>query len=102
MTITHQDVTRLANLAHITLSDEETHLIQQDLSGMLTLIEQLLAVDTQDVEPLAHPLSLIEDVALRLRDDEADATASAEQRAALMANAPAQTDGLFLVPTVIE
>ncbi|MFA5598034.1 MAG: Asp-tRNA(Asn)/Glu-tRNA(Gln) amidotransferase subunit GatC [Pusillimonas sp.] len=51
---------------------------------------------------MAHPLSAHQDIALRLRDDQPAPTQSTGQRDALMTNAPAQTEGLFLVPTVIE
>ena len=102
MTISEQDIARIAKLANIALTDEDTRNAQQDLDGMLALIAKLQAVDTQGVEPLAHPLSAIEEVTLRLRDDQAAATSDEQQRASLMANAPAQAEGLFLVPTVIE
>ena len=102
MTISEQDIARIAKLANIALTDEDRRNAQQDLDGMLALIAKLQAVDTQGVEPLAHPLSVIEDVTLRLRQDQAAATSTEQQRARLMANAPAQAEGLFLVPTVIE
>jgi aspartyl-tRNA(Asn)/glutamyl-tRNA(Gln) amidotransferase subunit C len=56
-------------------------------------------VDTSGVEPLYTPLSAIEDVTLRLRDD---AVRETDERQANMRNAPAQENGLFLVPKVIE
>lgn len=76
--------------------------MQHELGRMLGLIEQLQAVDTTGVEPMAHPLAGHQAVALRLRDDQAAAAQTLEQRASHMANAPAQHEGLFLVPTVIE
>lgn len=102
MAISEQDVTRIASLARIELSPEETAQTQKELNDILGLMAQLQAVDTQGVEPLAHPLSAHQDIQLRLRDDVAAPTHTEEQRAALMVNAPAQTQGLFLVPTVIE
>ena len=57
------------------------------------------AVDTSGVEPLYTPLSAIEDVTLRLRED---AVTETNQREANMTNAPARDEGLFLVPKVIE
>ena len=102
MTISEQDIARIAKLANIALTDEDARNARQDLDGMLSLIARLQAVDTQGVEPLAHPLSVIEDVTLRLRQDQAAPTSDEQQRARLMANAPAQAEGLFLVPTVIE
>lgn len=102
MAISEQDVVRIAQLARIQLSPEETAQTQKELSDILALMERLQAVDTQGVEPMAHPLSANQDIHLRLREDTAAPTQTEAQRAALMANSPAQTEGLFLVPTVIE
>lgn len=101
MAINDQDVARIANLARIALTPEGAEQTRHELNGILGLIEQLQAVDTQGIEPMAHPLSAHQAVSLRLRDDKSE-PGSDEQRAALMANAPATTEGLFLVPTVIE
>ncbi|HUH88990.1 MAG TPA: Asp-tRNA(Asn)/Glu-tRNA(Gln) amidotransferase subunit GatC [Pusillimonas sp.] len=101
MAITDQDVARIANLARIALTPQGAEQTRHELNGILGLIEQLQAVDTQGVEPMAHPLSAHQAISLRLRKDEA-APGSETQRAALMANAPATAQGLFLVPTVIE
>lgn len=101
MAITDHDVARIANLARIALSAQDAERTQRELNGILDLIEQLQAVDTRGVEPLAHPLSAHEDIHLRLREDKA-APGTEAQRASLMANAPATAEGLFLVPTVIE
>lgn len=102
MAITPQDVARIARLARIELSPDETAHAQKDLSGMLSLIETLQAVDTTGIEPMAHPLAEHQDIMLRLRDDTAAAGDNLAQRQALMANSPAENEGLFLVPTVIE
>ena len=102
MAISEQDVTRIAQLARIQLSPDETSQTQQELSKILDLMARLQAVDTQGIEPMAHPLSAHQDIQLRLREDAAAETRSETGRAALMENAPAQADGLFLVPTVIE
>ncbi|NLZ10069.1 MAG: Asp-tRNA(Asn)/Glu-tRNA(Gln) amidotransferase subunit GatC [Alcaligenaceae bacterium] len=102
MAITQDDVTRVARLARIALSESDSQTMQTELNGILGLIEELQAVDTSGIEPMAHPLSAHQDIALRLRDDQPLPTQSVGQRDALMTNAPAQTEGLFLVPTVIE
>lgn len=103
MAITDNDVARVAKLACIALTPEGSARARDELNGILGLIEQLQAVDTAGVEPMAHPLSAHQEIALRLRDDEAAATHSLEQREILMGNSPAGTEqGLFLVPTVIE
>lgn len=102
MAITEHDVDRIARLARIELSPEQNTQAQQQLSGIMTLIEQLQAVDTTGITPMAHPLAAHQNVQLRLRPDVAWPTNTAAQRAALMVNSPAPHENLFLVPTVIE
>ncbi|ANY14711.1 Asp-tRNA(Asn)/Glu-tRNA(Gln) amidotransferase subunit GatC [Bordetella pseudohinzii] len=102
MALNEQDVARIARLARIELTPEQRARAQDELNGILHLIERLQSVDTQGVEPLAHPLSAHEDVVLRLRQDAVTETASEERRGELLANAPEQSAGLFLVPKVIE
>lgn len=102
MAITQQDVDRIARLACLKLTPEQTERAQTEFSDILALIQQLQSVDTRGITPMSHPLSGHQDVVLRLRDDTARATATLQERDALMANAPATSEGLFLVPTVIE
>ncbi|AKQ57558.1 Asp-tRNA(Asn)/Glu-tRNA(Gln) amidotransferase subunit GatC [Bordetella hinzii] len=102
MALNEQDVARIARLARIELTPEQRARAQDELNGILHLIERLQSVDTQGVEPLAHPLSAHEDVVLRLRQDAVTEIASDERRTELLANAPEQSAGLFLVPKVIE
>jgi len=102
MAISEQDVTRIARLARIKLTPDETAQTQKELSDILGLMARLQAVDTAGVEPMAHPLSAHQDIQLRLRDDAAAPTLTENERNTLMNNAPAQAEGLFLVPTVIE
>ncbi|MAK56061.1 MAG: Asp-tRNA(Asn)/Glu-tRNA(Gln) amidotransferase GatCAB subunit C [Pusillimonas sp.] len=102
MAITQDDVSRVARLARIALSDPEQTRMENELNGILGLIEQLQAVDTTGIEPMAHPLSAHQDIFARLREDTPAPAQSAKQRDQLMANAPASEEGLFLVPKVIE
>ncbi|HLR78753.1 MAG TPA: Asp-tRNA(Asn)/Glu-tRNA(Gln) amidotransferase subunit GatC [Burkholderiaceae bacterium] len=102
MSITQEDVSRIAQLAGLELTPAQSESMQSDFSDILSLIRQLQSVDTGDVAPMAHPLCGHQDVTLRLRDDVARPASTPEERDALMANAPATADGLFLVPTVIE
>lgn len=102
MAITEQEITRIARLARLTLSPEQRLQAQGDLTKILGLIHELQAVDTRGIEPLAHPLSALKDVHLRLRDDLVTEVSSVQRREALMANAPGTAEGLFLVPKVIE
>jgi len=102
MAITEQEVTRIARLARLTLSAEQNRQAQGDLTKILGLIQELQAVDTKGVEPLAHPLPAPRDVHLRRREDVISEASSPERREALMVNAPGKAEGLFLVPKVIE
>ncbi len=69
------------------------------LNGFFDLVEQMRAVDTQGIEPLAHPVAAMQDIALRLRDD---LVTEPDNRDANQRSAPAVERGLFLVPRVIE
>jgi aspartyl-tRNA(Asn)/glutamyl-tRNA(Gln) amidotransferase subunit C len=102
MALTEQDIAWLARLAGLNLTAEDQQRAQQELTRILGLIQELQAVDTHGITPMAHPLAAHQDVALRLRDDVAEPAQSIAQRDACMANAPAAHEGLFLVPTVIE
>jgi len=101
MTINEQEVAHIAQLAQLELSPEQSQQAKDDFGHILSFINQLDSVDTTGVEPLVNPL-MAQQVALRLRDDIPSPRLDQQQRATLMANAPAQQDGLFLVPTVIE
>lgn len=102
MALTAHEVARIAKLARLQLSPEQLGQAQTELNEILGLIQELQAVDTQGVAPLAHPLSALSPVHLRLREDVVTETTSTERREALMANAPGKRDGLFLVPKVID
>ena len=69
------------------------------INGFFDIVEQMRAVDTSGIEPLAHPLATVSEVALRLRDD---AVSEPNNREANQKSAPAVERGLFLVPKVIE
>ena len=102
MALNDTDVARIAKLARIELTPDQRGHAPAELTGIPHLIERLQAVDTQGVEPLAHPLSAHEDIVLRLRQDAVTETASEARRAELLANAPDAQDGLFLVPKVLD
>ena len=99
MALTSQDVSRIAQLARLELSDAEQGDMLTQLNEFFAIVEKMRAVDTSGVEPLYTPLSAIEDVTLRLRED---AVTETNHREANMRNAPAHDEGLFLVPKVIE
>ncbi|MCX5591168.1 Asp-tRNA(Asn)/Glu-tRNA(Gln) amidotransferase subunit GatC [Alcaligenes endophyticus] len=102
MSINQQDVAHIAQLARIDLSAEQSAQVEQDFTRILGLIQALQTIDTSGVEPMYHPLSAHQNISLRLREDHAEATRSQAERQTMMRNAPAEQDGLFLVPTVIE
>ncbi|AVG15551.1 MULTISPECIES: Asp-tRNA(Asn)/Glu-tRNA(Gln) amidotransferase subunit GatC [Chromobacteriaceae] len=95
MSLTHQDVARIAKLARINVSEAEIAATADQLNNIFGLIEKMQAVDTAGVEPMAHP----QDVSLRLRDD---VVTEPNRREAFQAVAPQVEKGLFLVPKVIE
>ena len=99
MALTHQDIERVAHLARLELRPEETEHTLSQLNGFFKLVEQMDAINTDGVEPLAHPAAVLGQVALRLRDDIAS---EPNQREASQVSAPAVENGLFLVPKVIE
>lgn len=99
MALTPQDVSRIAHLARLELSAAEQASLLAQLNGFFTIVEQMGAVDTTGVEPLYTPLSAVQEVSLRLRDD---AVTETDQRTLNQRSAPAVEDGLFLVPKVIE
>jgi aspartyl-tRNA(Asn)/glutamyl-tRNA(Gln) amidotransferase subunit C len=95
MVFERQQVEQLARLARLGLDDAVLARTTQSLGDVLTLIDQLQALDTAGVEPMSHPLDAVQ----RLR---ADVVSEPNQRDALQAIAPAVADDLFLVPKVIE
>jgi aspartyl-tRNA(Asn)/glutamyl-tRNA(Gln) amidotransferase subunit C len=95
MSLSLDDVRRIARLARIEVTDGELRAVQQQLNGILGLVEQLQAVATAGVAPMAHA----QNVTLRLRDD---VVTEADQRARSQSIAPAVEAGLYLVPKVIE
>jgi aspartyl-tRNA(Asn)/glutamyl-tRNA(Gln) amidotransferase subunit C len=99
MALTPEDVSRIASLARLELAPAEQAAMLADLNGFFRIVEQMGAVDTGGVEPLYTPLSAVQQVALRLRDD---AVTEGNHREANQRSAPAVEDGLFLVPKVIE
>lgn len=95
MSLNLADVKRIAHLARIAVEEDEMPGYLQQLSNILSLVEEMQAVDTTGIAPMAHA----QDVMLRLRDDAATET---DRRAAYQAVAPQVEAGLYLVPKVIE
>ena len=99
MSLTSTDIARIANLARLELSATESERMLTQMNDFFDIVEQMRAVDTTGVEPLAHPVVAISEFALRVRDDVAS---EPNQREANQRSAPAVENGLFLVPKVIE
>ena len=95
MALTEDNIAQIAHLARVGIRADELAPLAADLTRVLTLVEQLQAIDTSQVEPMAHPAS----ASLWLRDDEVTET---DQRERLQAPAPELKDGYFLVPRVID
>lgn len=95
MSLTLEQVRRVAHLARLDISETEAKTTLGHLNGIFTLIEAMQAVDTKGIEPMAHA----QDVAQRLRDDR---VTEENRRAAYQAVAPETEAGLYLVPKVIE
>jgi len=95
MSLDLSDVKRIAHLARIEIDDAGAETALHQLSGILGLIEEMQAVNTDGIEPMSHS----QDVTQRLREDVVSET---NQRALFQSIAPAVENGLYLVPKVIE
>jgi len=95
MSLSPDDVRRIARLARIALQPAESAAVAERLNGVLKMVEQIRRVDTAGVEPMAHA----QDVVQPLREDSVTET---DQRERYQAVAPAVEDGLYLVPKVVE
>ena len=99
MSLTSSDIARIANLARLDLTPAHSERMLGQINSFFDIVEQMRAVDTTGVEPLAHPVAAIGDIALRLRDD---VVSEPNNREANQKSAPEVQNGLFLVPKVIE
>lgn len=95
MALDQQQVRDIAELARLQLDDNQIAEYQKNLSNILDLVDQLSAVDTSSVEPMAHPLDAVQ----RLR---ADAVTEENQREHFQQCAPQTENGYYLVPRVVE
>ena len=95
MSLSLDEVKRIAHLARIEISEAEAVQTQGQLNDIFGLIESMLGVDTQGIEPMSHA----QDLMLRLRED---AVTESDQHPLFQSVAPQVEDGLYLVPKVIE
>ena len=95
MSVSRDTIREIAQLARLRVEDAELDDLTTRFAAILDLFGELQAADTQDVEPMAHPL----DATQNLREDRVTET---NQRGALQSVAPLTEDGLYLVPRVVE
>ena len=95
MSLGIEDVKKVASLARLAVTEQEAQTAHAQLSGIFSLIEEMQAVGTADIEPMSHA----QDVVQRLREDRVTETS---QRELLQSVAPQVEAGLYLVPKVIE
>jgi len=95
MAIEQDEIEKIAELARIRIAQEQIGKVTQRITEILGMVDQLQAVDTADIVPMANPW----DATQRLRSDEVTET---NRREAFQAIAPAVEAGLYLVPKVIE
>lgn len=93
--LTREQVAKVALLARLKLSDAELDLFQSQLANVLSYVEQLNEVDTEDVEPMAHAVEVVN--VLR-----PDVIRESLARDAALANAPKTDGSYFLVPAILE
>ena len=94
-TLTAQDVKKIADLARLEIEEKDIPVHAKDLSNILDFVEQINQVNSDNIDPMAHPL----DTYQRLRADEVTET---DQKQLLQSVAPKTAAGLYLVPKVIE
>ena len=95
MSVSPQDIEKVALLARLTISESDLPEVTERFARVLDLVDELNTIDTQDVVPMSNP----HDMEQRLRPD---AVTRSNEREALMASAPLQEQGYFLVPKVID
>lgn len=95
MAVEQADIEKIAHLARVRIEDSEVPEVASRLNDILAMIDQMQAVDTDNIEPMANP----HDASQRLRED---IVTESNQREAFQQVAPAVEKGLFLVPKVIE
>ena len=95
MSITYDEIKKIAHLARIKITEEEANATIKKLSGILNLIEEMQKVETKNISPMSHAQSVTQ----RLRDDIVTET---NQREKLQKIAPEVNGGLYIVPQVIE
>lgn len=95
MSLARDDVEKIAHLARLAVDEGELDFVADGLSNILQMVEQMSAVDTQGVTPMAHPLHMVQPM-------RRDQVTEKNQRDLYQSIAPQTENGLYLVPKVIE
>lgn len=95
MAIEQDELEKIAELARIRIAPDQIGQLTQRITEILSMVDQLQAVDTRDVEPMANPLDAVQSL-------RADEVTEGNRREAFQAIAPAVENGLYLVPRVVE
>lgn len=95
MSLSLDDIRRIAHLARIEITEAEAQATAAQLNDIFKMIERMQQIDTSGIEPMAHPLGGVQ----RLRRDVVTEQVDRDEN---LKNAPAAAAGLFVVPRVIE
>jgi len=95
MALDKATVARIATLARIRVGEDELEPLAAELSGILDWVEQLMAVDTENVPPMTS----VAEITLPMRDD---VVTDGDNRDAALGNAPRSARGFLVVPKVVE
>ncbi|HEX3313660.1 MAG TPA: Asp-tRNA(Asn)/Glu-tRNA(Gln) amidotransferase subunit GatC [Gemmataceae bacterium] len=95
MSISAEEVRWIAHLARLEMADDELAILGRDLNAIVGYVDQLRALDTDTIEPMAHPL----DLTCVFRDDELVPSTPVDE---ILANAPARSDDYYAVPAVLD
>lgn len=95
MSITKDTILKIANLAKISITSDETEKLESEISSIISWVETLNEVDTENIEPMTNSLQS----SLRMREDEVN---DGNKTKDILLNSPTEDDNFFVVPKVIE
>ncbi len=95
MSITKDTILKIANLAKISITSDETEKLESEISSIISWVETLNEVDTDNIEPMTNSLQS----SLRMREDEVN---DGNKTKDILLNSPTEDDNFFVVPKVIE
>ena len=95
MSITKDTILKIANLAKISITSDETEKLENEISSIISWVETLNEVDTDNIEPMTNSLQS----SLRMREDEVN---DGNKTKDILLNSPTEDDNFFVVPKVIE